>query len=239
MKILKSEQLDISEISTTCKAYLFIIEIDDVSQNASELINILNDKTWLSKLDFLSRSNFEECAKTTIEKMLSIFNDTQSTNSIKDEFGEYMVSMNAQRILQSELNHDPITLSEIWGKKKSGNPGFDFHTYDKENDLVTFGEAKYNSNGTSIKHAVDQINTFVTETPNKDKTDSIELRALGVPESALYKVYNDRERNLAAAFSIVEKVRKFNINYFLKQDYIKQLLREKNEIYFIGVKVNE
>lgn len=236
MKILKSEQLDISEISTTCKAYLFIIEIDDVSQNASELINILNDKTWLSKLDLLSRTDFEECAKNTIEKMLSIFNDAQSTNSIKDEFGEYLVSMNAQRTLQSELDHVPITLSEIWGKKKSGNPGFDFHTYDQGNDLVTFGEAKYNSNGTSIKNAVDQINTFITETPNKDKTDLIELRALGVPESALYKVYNDRERNLAAAFSIVEKVRKFNITYFLKQDYIKQLLREKNEIYFIGVK---
>ena len=91
MKILRSEQLDISKISKTCKAYLFIIEIDDVSQNASELINILNDKTWLSKLDFLSKSNFEECAKATIKKMLSIFNDAQSTSSIKDEFGEYMV----------------------------------------------------------------------------------------------------------------------------------------------------
>ena len=139
MKILRSEQLDISRISKTCKAYLFIIEIDNVSQNASELINILNDKTWLSKLDFLTRSDFEECAKTTIDEMLSIFNDTQTTNSIKKEFGEYMVSMNAQRTLKAELNHKTITLSEIWGKKKSGNPGFDFHTFDEKNDLVTFG----------------------------------------------------------------------------------------------------
>ena len=215
MKILKSVQLDISKISTTCKAYLFIIEIDDVSQNASELINILNDKTWLSKLDFLTRSDFEECAKSTIDEMLSIFNDTQTTNSIKKEFGEYMVSMNAQRTLQSELHHVPITLSEIWGKKKSGNPGFDFHTYDNENDLVTFGEAKYNSNETAIKDAVDQINKFITETPNKDKIDTRELRFLGIPETALCKIYKDRERNLAAAFSIVEKVRSFNINFFL------------------------
>lgn len=235
MKILKSVQLDISKISTTCKAYLFIVEIDDVSQNASELINILNDKTWLSKLDFLSRSNFEECAKATIEKMLSIFYDAQSTNSIKDEFGEYMVSMNAQKTLQTELHHVPITLAEIWGKKKSGNPGFDFHTYDKGNDLVTFGEAKYNSNGTSIKKAVDQINTFITDTPNKDKTDSIELKSLGVSESALNKIYVDNERNLAAAFSIVGDISNFNIDYYLTQDYVKRLLQEKNEIYFIGV----
>lgn len=236
MKILRSEQLDISKISKTCKAYLFIIEIDDVSQNASELINILNDKTWLSKLDFLSKSNFEECAKATIKKMLSIFNDAQSTSSIKDEFGEYMVSMNAQRTLQSELKHTPITLSEIWGKKKSGNPGFDFHTYDNKNDLVTFGEAKYNSNSTSIKKAVDQINNFITETPNKDKIDSNDLRALGISETALSKIYKDNERNLAAAFSLVGDISNFNIEYYLSQDYIKQLLREKNEIYFIGVK---
>nr|MBP3281046.1 hypothetical protein [Treponema sp.] len=236
MKILKSVQLDVSKISTTCKAYLFIIEIDDVSQNASELINILNDKTWLSKLDFLSRSNFEECAKTTIKKMLSIFNDTQTTNSIKDEFGEYMVSMNAQRTLQSELQHVPITLSEIWGKKKSGNPGFDFHTYDERNDLVTFGEAKYNSNGTSLKIAVEQINRFITESPNKDKIDTNDLRALGISQSALCKIYTDNERNLAAAFSLVGSIEKFDIDYYLKQYYIKQLLQEKNEIYFIGVK---
>lgn len=239
MEILRSEQLDISRISKTCKAYLFIIEIDNVSQNASELINILNDKTWLSKLDFLTRSDFEECAKTTIDEMLSIFSDTQTTNSIKKEFGEYMVSMNAQRTLKAKLNHKIITLSEIWGKKKSGNPGFDFHTFDEKNDLVTFGEAKYNSNKTAIKDAVDQINKFITETPNKDKIDTRELRLLGVPETALCKIYKDRERNLAAAFSIVEKVKEFNINFFLDQDYIKQLLCEKNEIYFIGVKVNE
>lgn len=61
---------------------------------------------------------------------------------------EHMVSMNAQRTLKAKLGHTPITLSEIWGKKKSGNPGFDFHTYDEKNDLVTFGEAKYNSNET-------------------------------------------------------------------------------------------
>ncbi len=235
MKIIESKQLDVSSISKTCKAYLFIIEIDDVSQNATELIQILNDKSWLTKLDFLSKENFEECAKTTIKKMLSIFNDTQTTNSIKEGFGEYMVSMNAQRTLQLELKHDPITLSEIWGKQKSGNPGFDFHTYDGKNDLVTFGEAKFNSNKTSIKIAVDQINRFITETPNKDKTDAIELRALGVPESALYKIYADRERNLAAAFSIVGNVSHFDINFFLEQDYIIRLLQEKNEIYFIGV----
>lgn len=235
MNIIKSEQLDISHISKTCKAYLFIIEIDDVSQNATELIQILNDKSWLTKLDFLSKKNFEACAKATIEKMLSIFNDTQTTNSIKDEFGEYMVSMNAQRTLQSELKHTPITLSEIWGKKKSGNPGFDFHTYDEKNDLVTFGEAKYNSNATSIKKAVEQINDFISETSHKDQIDTNDLRALGVPESALYKIYTDRERNLAAAFSIVGNASNFNIDYYLAQDYIKKLLQEKNEIYFIGV----
>lgn len=235
MTILKSEKLDISEISNTCKAYLFIIEIDDVAQNATELIQIINDKTWLSKLDFLSARNFEECAKATIDKILAIFKDTQASNNIKDEFGEYMVSMNAQRTLQEKLNHVPITLSEIWGKKKSGNPGFDFHTYDKKNDLVTFGEAKYNSNGTSLKKAVDQINSFITETPNKDKIDSVDLKALGVPETALCKIYNDNERNLAAAFSIVGDISNFDIKYYLEQDYIKQLLKEKNEVYFIGV----
>ncbi len=42
----------------------------------------------------------------------------------------------------SELDYLDIPLDELVGKKRSGNPGFDFHSQNKITDTVIFGEAK-------------------------------------------------------------------------------------------------
>lgn len=234
MTILKCEKLDISKISTTCQAFLYIIKIDDLSQNAEELIKTISDNSWISKLDVIPQRTYEECSKITIGKLLHIVNNQRANNTIADGFGEYMVSMNAQKTIETEFGHKHIPLAELWGKKTDGNPGFDFHTYDEKNQLITFGEAKYNSNNTALNDAVTQINHFIKDEPRKDRIDSVDLQALKIPDIPILKIQNG-ERNLAAAFSIVGKIDNFNIQNYFEKDYIKTLLQEKCEIYFIEV----
>lgn len=142
MTILKGEKLDISKISTTCQAFLYIIKIDDLSENAEELIKTISDTSWISKLDVIPRRTYEECSKITIGKLLHIFETQRANNSIADNFGEYMVSMNAQRTIETEFDQKHIPLAELWGKKKDGNPGFDFHTYDEKKQLIIFWGSK-------------------------------------------------------------------------------------------------
>lgn len=119
----------------------------------------------------------------------------------KDEFvfyaGEYVVSELARETMISKLDYLDIPLAELVGKKRSGNPGFDFHSQNKTTDTVIFGEAKYVTATTAYSSALPQIVDFIGD--EKDVEDLPELKPF-CTTSALQRAANGI-KGFSAAFS--------------------------------------
>lgn len=97
----------------------------------------------------------------------------------------------------SELDYLDIPLAELVGKKRSGNPGFDFHSQNKTTDTVIFGEAKYVTATTAYSSALPQIVDFIGD--EKDVEDLPELKPF-CTTSALQRAANGI-KGFSAAFS--------------------------------------
>ena len=95
-------------------------------------------------------------------------------DSITKDAGEYVVSELARETLIAKLDYLDIPLAELVGKKRSGNPGFDFHSQNKITDTVIFGEAKYVAKTTAYSSALPQIVEFIRD--GKDIEDLPELK---------------------------------------------------------------
>ena len=76
--------------------------------------------------------------------------------------------------LINQLNYLDIPLAELLGKKKSGNPGFDFHSANLATDTVIFGEAKYVAATSAYSTALPQIEGFIRD--KKDIEDLPDLK---------------------------------------------------------------
>ena len=97
----------------------------------------------------------------------------------------------------SKLDYLDIPLAELVGKKRSGNPGFDFHSQNKTTDTVIFGEAKYVTATTAYSSALPQIVDFIGD--EKDVEDLPELKPF-CTTSALQRAANGI-KGFSAAFS--------------------------------------
>ena len=85
----------------------------------------------------------------------------------------------------------------MWKERKTGNPGFDFHTLSNTNILV-FGEAKYQTHQSPYRKAIQQVDNFINE--NKDLKELTDLRRF-VSEEASRKVIAG-DKGYTVAFSI-------------------------------------
>ena len=83
------------------------------------------------------------------------------------------------------------------GKKKSGNPGFDFHSANLTTDTIIFGEAKYVSTTSAYSTALPQIEEFIRD--GKDIEDLPDLKPF-CTSNALNRA-NNGHKGFAAAFS--------------------------------------
>ena len=111
--------------------------------------------------------------------------------------GEYIVSELARETLINQLKYLDIPLAELLGKKKSGNPGFDFHSANLTTDTVIFGEAKYVATTSAYSTALPQIEGFIRD--KKDIEDLPDLKPF-CPANALNRAYKG-QKGFAAAFS--------------------------------------
>ncbi len=118
-------------------------------------------------------------------------------DSISKDAGEYVVSELARETMVSKLDYLDIPLDELVGKKRSGNPGFDFHSQNKITDTVIFGEAKYVATTTAYSSALPQIVDFIRD--GKDVEDLPELKPF-CTTSALQRAADGR-KGFSAAFS--------------------------------------
>lgn len=173
------------------------VDSNDFKNEGLLLIHQLNDANWMFALDDIDRAAYEERAKKSIEKLTQVVIQAIEESGLTKEFGEYLISHSAQDILYSEFRHTKIPLAELWKERKTGNPGFDFHTLSNTNILV-FGEAKYQTHQSPYRKAIQQVDNFINE--NKDLKELTDLRRF-VSEEASRKVIAG-DKGYTVAFSI-------------------------------------
>lgn len=191
--------LEIRTIYITGKANVQFIRIDpeDTSETLSDILIQIMNLSWLKNFDKeYVASSYEERAKITVKDIQAKFSACDN-GKLTSEAGEYVVSELAREALIEKQNYLDIPLSELLGKKVSGNPGFDFHSQNKQTDTVIFGEAKYIASSSAYSTAIKQINKFIED--KKDIRDIVDLQPF-CTDKALERA-NKGEKGFAAAFS--------------------------------------
>lgn len=232
MEIVNIEKIDMTNYGKTAIADVFKIHvrIDDVEEKAKHLIKTISDKSWISELDIVDQISYEARAERTIEKLVTeIFEKVDTV--VNEEFGEYLVSESARDSLCDNFRHIKLPLAEIWKEKKSGNPGFDFHT-ESPSKLLSFGEAKYSNSTNPHTIAINQIVGFIAE--NKDKMELTDLRHFCSKEAIINAINGNKA--FVAAFSINGQNYDRIFDTAFNSDAINQLLNY-NELYIIGIEV--
>ena len=211
--------------------HFICVEIDDIPNYAKELIESIKNTSWIDKLDDIGKISYTETAHETINKLISIF--SCSEDPISADFGEYLISMTAGSSLEKLLSHEILPLSELWKEKKSGNPGFDFHTITPQKH-ISFGEAKYSARRNTYNAAIEQITSFINQ--KKEGRDLVHLEKIANTE-AIHN-YTKGYKCYCAAFSlknvkffhkIIEKIRSL--------DEFGRIMDDGNEVFVIGIKI--
>lgn len=194
MKILEFKQLS---FQNSGKIFFIRIDPEDLTKTLNDVLRSLMDLSWISKFDEeYEKAAFQSRANKTITDIKDKFSKCSDDNITKDA-GEYVVSELSRKAIVNQLNYLDIPIGELLGKKKSGNPGFDFHSQNSTTDTIIFGEAKYNSRTTAYSSAIPQIKDFVIH--KKDIEDLPELKPF-CTKKALRRA-NSGNKGFAAAFS--------------------------------------
>lgn len=209
------------------------IKKDDIDITAKEMIVSISDKSWINTLTGFHKSSFLSRAEPTIKDLVDNILSKVTWNSINADFWEYLISYTAQESLEKNYHHDIIPLAELWNKKRSWNPWFDFHTETKT-EYLAFWEAKYSWKTTPYKKALDQINDFIGL--KKDEMDFIELEHLVKNKNTLKNADENKLKVYVAAFSI-NKDCESTFNSILNSNLIDPLLIYP-ELYIIWIEVS-
>ena len=218
--------------TTICNVYSIHVEINDIGDKATDMITMIADTSWISKLDIIPRTSYEARAKTTIDKLINGILK-KVTTTVNTEFGEFLISVTAQDSLELQYNHTKVPLAELFKEKKTGNPGFDFHT-ESDTELIAFGEAKYSGIKNPYTNVLTQISHFIDL--KKDKMELTDLQNF-VSENSIKKILIDKKA-FVAAFSINSENPQTIINNALKSEHINNLLNY-DELYIIGIEIND
>lgn len=230
MKILEHRLL--SDLMPA-KVQFIRISPEDISTTLADILKVLMDLSWLKNFDEeYERTGYELRAQKTIDDIKKKFSDCTEDKVTKDA-GEYVVSELAREAIVSQLSYLSIPLAELLGKKKSGNPGFDFHTANITTDTIIFGEAKYVSNTSAYSTALPQIKKFIKE--QKDIQDLPDLKPFCT--SVALNRASKGEKGFAAAFSAkstssdrlinsIKNVRISNLYYAMKKLFWWRLIYE-------------
>ena len=197
VKTLKIIEHQIIKNTGTAMTQFFRIDPEDLSLTLSAILSRLMNLSWLSKFDAdYEVKAFESRAKKTIKDIQDKFSICSDDKVTKDA-GEYVVSELAREAIVDRLSYLDIPIGELLGKKKSGNPGFDFHSQNCATDTVIFGESKYVAATTAYSTALPQMVEFIQK--GKDIEDLPELKPFCT--SAALQRAADGHKGFAAAFS--------------------------------------
>lgn len=226
MRIIENNLINVADYNKqlASKTIRFLrIDPEDLSLALKDILAELADFSWLNKFDkdFMKES-FRVNAAKTCDALQDKFFD-QDENPIISEAGEYIVSVYAKRGLVEGLNFLDIPLAELLGRKKIGNPGFDFYAEDMRSAVLACGEAKYEHSKNAYNASLEQINRFVIE--KKHISDIAVLTHLASDRSLQNLV--EGRLGVCAAFSATGISSKVLLSHIAKnQDFIKSLQYE-------------
>ena len=202
------------------------IEPEDLSVTLSQIISTLMDLSWLSKFkESFEIDAFKSRADKTIEDIKDKFANCVN-DKVTSDAGEYVVSELSREALINELNYLDIPLAELLGKKKSGNPGFDFHSQNLITDTIIFGEAKYIATTTAYSSALPQVVGFIDD--KKDIEDLPDLKPF-CTTSALDRASKGK-KGFAAAFSARSTKTQVIIDNIIKRSDFQTLVKHEEVI---------
>ena len=233
-KIKSLRKLDKStcnSIKTNCIVYSIYVQVTDINKAAKEIINIIQNTCWINNLlDEDDIESYIKRAEPTIKYLVEeILNKVE--NEVTSEFGQYLISSISQVTLKDSLNHEKIALAELWKEQTTGNPGFDFHSF-SPNDLLVYGEAKYNAKNNPYTVAIKQINHFIDI--EKDIQEYTDLKRIFSKVSTRHK--NNRHKAFVAAFSLNAKNNDEILAKAIKHNELHKLMNYP-ELYIIGVEI--
>lgn len=231
MKILKYEKKEVDG----CEINYLQVQISDIEKHANELIKTITESSWIEKLDDYSKINYQNKVKQTSLALVEIFRNPIVNNNLAENFGEYVISLDAGKSLEEQLNHIIFPISELWKEKVLGNHGFDFHT-ETPAKLLNFGEAKYRSSGNAYSVAAEQINRFIAPDIRKDQGDINDLHSLGASKESLDNLVNDI-RAFTLAYSVNSKDQDKIEKKVFENAEVKKLIEAKMPLFFIGVQI--
>jgi hypothetical protein len=231
MEIDYTNQTVIEVDGKKCPVYEFVVKITDHKSYAKKMIHTVCDDSWIAALDTIPQAAYEKTVERTSEKLKEIFSRQAFDSQLKDDFGEYMISISSIMCLVERLSHKEVPLAELWKEKVTGNPGFDFHTISPE-IIFSFGEAKYRSSSNAYTDAAEQICDFIDLA--KDRIELSNLQNFSL-EAAL-KLANEKIRSFTVAFSMHSDNYGTIFNNAIGNEFIKKISTHAHELYLIGVK---
>jgi hypothetical protein len=228
MKIIEIKKIDTKNHN---KITFIKVESENSKDILQEIFHTLSDLSWIYKFDKeYIRNSFSERAKKTVENIYDKFFNLEN-DPLSSDAGEYVVSEISRKTITNELNYLDIPLSELFNKKKSGNPGFDFYSQN-DSQVIIFGEAKYIKGKNAYSHGLKQVIKFIED--KKDIIDLVELDQFCDP-IALENVDNG-VKGFAIGFSINNSSNQNLISNIIKNPHYQALLKH-HEIILVAVKI--
>lgn len=207
--------------------HFFRIKInqEDVSITLREVLDCLNELSWISKFDKeYIRDSFNKRATDTIDYITTnIINGTET--EVTTDSGEYVVSVLSKKAIVDNLDYLDVPLAELIKEKIVGNPGFDFYSENK-NSILLFGEAKYVAKTNAYNKALEQIERFSIS--GKDINDIASIDRF-FSEKALENA-NNGDKGYIAAFSSTEIETKDLVKHIQDNEHYKNLSSHKELI---------
>ncbi|MBR3134127.1 MAG: hypothetical protein IKG56_01530 [Clostridia bacterium] len=229
MKVV--DRVNIEE-TDKCKITFIRVNPEDKKETIRKILDRIANMSWINELidkDLIDSMNARvEPTVNLLEKKL----DENSADEITSETGEYFVSEISREMIVNELEYTDIPLAELWKEKISGNPGFDYHSENKDN-IIIFGEAKYISNQNAYGRALKQIVKFIEE--KKDVKELVDLKMF-VSKEAINNA-NLKRKGYAIGFSSYSTSTDDLINNIKQNKDFKNLLKYE-EMIIIAVDIN-
>ena len=228
MRVVDKKEIKVEE----CKITFIRINPENKKETIERILNTISDLSWINKLipeDLIPSLNAK--AVPTVDELTRRLNKNKDDNITK-EIGEYFVSELARETIVNEMAYSDIPLTELWKEKVTGNPGFDYHSENKEN-IIIFGEAKYLANQNAYNSALKQVVEFIDQ--KKDIKELAELKSF-VTQKAVDNANNAR-KGYAIGFSSYKTSTDNLIKNIQKNENFNELIKYE-ELVIVAVNIN-
>ncbi len=216
---------DYRQLADNIHFFRIKINQENVSITLREVLNCLNELSWLSKFDneYMQNSFMKRATDTINYITANIINGTES--EVTTDSGEYVVSVLSKKTIVDKLDYLDIPLAELIKEKVVGNPGFDFYSENK-NNIMLFGEAKYVAKTNAYNKALEQIEEFSIS--GKDINDIASIDRF-FSEKSLENA-NNGDKGYIAAFSSTGIETEKLVKHIQNNEHYKNLSSHKELI---------